>query len=38
LVIDLIDKKKNYCPALFFITEISRIDTDISSIHFLPVY
>jgi hypothetical protein len=37
LVIDLIDRRKNFCPALFFITEISRIDTDHSSIHFLPV-
>uniref|UniRef100_A0A1I8BJS7 Mediator of RNA polymerase II transcription subunit 23 n=1 Tax=Meloidogyne hapla TaxID=6305 RepID=A0A1I8BJS7_MELHA len=36
LVIDLIDRQKNFCPALFFITEVSRIDTDFSSIHFLP--
>uniref|UniRef100_A0A183C914 Mediator of RNA polymerase II transcription subunit 23 n=1 Tax=Globodera pallida TaxID=36090 RepID=A0A183C914_GLOPA len=36
LVIDLIDRSKNYCPALFFITEISRIDPCHSSIHFLP--
>lgn len=35
-MIDLIDRKKNYCPALFFITEISRIATN-SSVHFLPV-
>lgn len=38
LVIDLIDRKKNYCPALFFITEISRIDTRHSSIHVRPLF
>lgn len=36
-MIDLIDRKKNFCPALFFITEISRIQSH-SSVHFLPVY
>ncbi|KAI1723658.1 mediator complex subunit 23 domain-containing protein [Ditylenchus destructor] len=35
LMIDLIDRKKNFCPALFFITEISRIAAN-SSVHFLP--
>ncbi|KAL3077266.1 hypothetical protein niasHS_013255 [Heterodera schachtii] len=36
LVIDLIDRSKNYCPALFFINEISRMDPCHTSIHFLP--
>lgn len=38
LVIDLVDRQKNFSPALFFINEVSKIDTDHSSIHFLPVY
>lgn len=36
LMLDLIDRDRNFCPALFFITEISRINQD-SSVHFLPV-
>jgi len=36
LMLDLIDRERNFCPALFFITEISRINQD-SSVHFLPV-
>uniref|UniRef100_A0A914C1R3 Mediator of RNA polymerase II transcription subunit 23 n=1 Tax=Acrobeloides nanus TaxID=290746 RepID=A0A914C1R3_9BILA len=35
LTVDLIDRKKNFCPALFIITEISRISLT-SHVHILP--
>lgn len=35
-MVDLIDRKKNFCPALFIITEISRISLT-SHVHILPV-